>query len=144
MNDTRGFTLIELMMVVSIIGILASIAIPQFSAYRIRAYRCEGFVLADPIRKDIQEYIDVTGRLPGNNAIAGLPEKKSIRGKFVESIGIDHGIISVTFSDTISCMKGEYLKLIPEVNPSNPTGPLIWEIEKNEDKNKQNNKTTNH
>jgi type IV pilus assembly protein PilA len=144
MSNQKGFTLIELMMVVSIIGILAAIAIPQFSAYRIRAYRCEGYVLADPVRKDIQEYVDVTGRLPGNNAMAGLPEKKSIRGKYVDSIEINHGIISVIFSDSIPSLKGQYLKLIPEVNPSNPTGPLTWEIEKKDEKDTEKGKTANH
>jgi type IV pilus assembly protein PilA len=133
MNDTRGFTLIELMLVMSIIGILASIAIPQFSAYRTRAFHSEGYVLSDPVRKNIQEYVDVTGRIPENNTMAGLPDKKSIRGKYVDSIGITHGIITVTFTDSIPSLKGFYFKLIPEINTSNPTGPLVWSIGKKED-----------
>ena len=132
MNDSRGFTLIELMIVISIIGILAAIAIPQFQAYRQRGMITEGYSLAGPVRLDIQDYYDTTGVLPENNSMAGLAEAGFIRGKYVESITVEQGAITVSFNDSHESIAGYYFKLIPEINEDNPTGPLVWELKKKE------------
>lgn len=129
MNNTKGFTLIELMVVISIIGILAAIAIPQFGAYRARAYTCEGYSLVSPIRYDIQEYVDATGVLPADNAMAGLAPPEYIRGKYVEGITVEQGIITVLFNDSQMAIAGNYFTMTPRINEDNPTGSLIWDKE---------------
>lgn len=130
MNNTKGFTLIELMVVISIIGILAAIAIPQFSKYRARAFISEGYSLVSPVRYDIQDYVDATGVLPDDNAMAGLAPPEQIRGKYVEAIRVDHGTVTVSYNDSEESISEYYFKLIPEINEENPTGPLIWQKEK--------------
>lgn len=128
MMNQRGFTLIELMVVVAIIGILAAIGIPQFTNYRDRAFRAEGFSLGGALRKEICEYYDTTGALPPDNDILGLPEPAAIRGKYVSSIAIHQGTIEINFSPEMKTPDaGKLFKLAPTINAENPTGPLLWE-----------------
>lgn len=131
MRDQNGFTLIELMFVVAIIGILAAIAVPNFSAYRARAYEAEGYALADELRQEVCRYYDTLGVLPADNEILGLPEPDAIRGKYVSSLTIHQGTVEIRFDPELrSPTAGKLLRLVPKINQSNPTGPLIWEIER--------------
>ena len=81
-----GFTLIELMIVVAIIGILAAIAIPQYQNYVARAQVSEAFSLASGAKTAVTEYFMLNGTFPDNNATAGLPAATDISGKYVESV----------------------------------------------------------
>ena len=60
----RGFTVIELMLVIGVIGVLAAIAIPQYQSYVVRAKVAEGFELAAPVMRGIAAYYDRWGALP--------------------------------------------------------------------------------
>ena len=128
MKNNKGFTLIELMIVISIIGILAAIAVPQFSKYRARSFRAEGKSLLDPIRKDIVDYLDHTGRLPKDNFQCGLAKPEYIKGKYVASVTVDNGMITVLFNDSQESIKDNYMKLRPQINEDNPTGPVVWDL----------------
>lgn len=85
-NVQKGFTLIELMIVVAIIAILAAIAIPQYQNYIIRTQVSEGMNLADGAKTAVSEFYNNTGRFPSKNASAGLPTAASISGKYVVSV----------------------------------------------------------
>ncbi len=128
MHKQSGFTLIELMVVISIIGILAAIAIPQFSKYRDRAILAEGYELAGAFRKEVADYYDTIGSLPGDNQALGLPSPGSIRGKYVSAVTVSNGEVMVQFDEKMSNGNaGKTFRLVPHINPDYTSGPIIWE-----------------
>ena len=90
-----GFTLIELMVVVGIIGILASVALPAYAPYTTRARLAEALVLGEEVQKSVTAYYARWGVLPRDNAAAGLPPPAGLRGTSVESIELRNGVIVV-------------------------------------------------
>jgi len=93
----QGFTLIELMIVIAIIGILAAIAIPAYQDYTIRAQASEGLNLAGAAKAAVTEYYQDRGVFPTDNATAGLPAAATILGKYTASVSVGAGgAITVT------------------------------------------------
>jgi len=110
----KGFTLIELMIVVAIIGILAAIAIPAYQDYTIRSKVTEGIGLADAAKTAVAEAYQA-GDLPGVVALAG--SWVSTPTKYVTGVTIaGTGVITVTYSPTVPQISGKTLKLTPYVN----------------------------
>ena len=93
----QGFTLIELMIVVAIIGILAAIAIPAYQNYTIRAQVSEGLSLADGAKTAVAEFYTTRGAYPGNNTSAGMASAGSISGNYVSSVSAASGVITITY-----------------------------------------------
>lgn len=98
-NPQRGFTLIELMIVVAIVGILASVAIPAYQRYLVRAQVSEGLHLTGPLQVAVAEYNMDTGAYPTDNADAALLAPGSYEGKFVDSISVTGPVISVLYGN---------------------------------------------
>jgi len=99
MKNQKGFTLIELMIVVAIIAILAAIAISQYQDYVIRSQVSEGSSLADGVKTAVGEYVNNTGRFPTTNRSAGLATDVSINGSYVSEVDAAGGVITAMYSD---------------------------------------------
>jgi type IV pilus assembly protein PilA len=100
MKKQQGFTLIELMIVVAIIGILAAIALPAYQDYTARARISEGLTLASGAKTAVIEFYASEGSWPGSNASAGLASAATIIGGSVNSVGLTgtSGAIQVGFN----------------------------------------------
>ena len=123
-NRTQaGFTLIELMIVVAIIGILAAIAIPAYLDYTIRAKVSEGFQLAAGAKTSVAEYYNSKGAFPTSNGSAYLPTGTSIHGNNVHSVVIGTaGMVIVTYSGDTGRLASQTLIMTPKTG----AGSVTW------------------
>ncbi len=99
MKKQQGFTLIELMIVTSVIGILASIAIPSYQDYTVRAQISEGLVLSAAAKVALVEYYVENGKWPENNVKAGLANQNDILGKYVKSVRVNKEVIVIMYGN---------------------------------------------
>jgi len=122
-NEQHGFTLIELMIVVAIIGILAAIAIPAYQDYTIRAQVSEGLSLSSGAKASIGEYYALRGIFPTDNTEAGLEAPGNIVGKYVLSVAAAANVITVTFgNDAHAVISANAVTLIATYN----LGSIRW------------------
>jgi type IV pilus assembly protein PilA len=98
MKKQQGFTLIELMIVVAIIGILAAIAIPAYQDYTIRAQVSEGLSLAGGAKAAVSEFTMDSGRFPSDNTTAGLSLANTITGKYVSTVTNAGGVVTIAYT----------------------------------------------
>jgi len=123
----RGFTLIELMIVVAIIGILASIAIPAYQDYTVRAQVVEAFSLASELKGSIQEFRKERGRLPRNNHEAGVPAADKLIGNYVTQIEVTDGALNIKMGNHANkLIEGGIVTLQPLVVTGSPASPMSW------------------
>ncbi|HEV7632295.1 MAG TPA: pilin [Steroidobacteraceae bacterium] len=121
----KGFTLIELMIVVAIIGILAAIAIPAYQDYTIRAQVTEGLNLAAAAKSAVSESFSNTGVAPASRTVAGLSANAAdTKGNYVSGVDVVNGTITVTFSNAApqhsnAAINTMTLKLIPFLSVDN-------------------------
>lgn len=116
----QGFTLIELMIVVAIIGILAAIAIPAYQDYTKRAHVGEGLQLAAGSKTAIAEYYASNGVWPSTNASAGIASATDINGNAVVSVTVDDGVLTVAYNEKVA--SGAALI----ITPTAASGSITW------------------
>ena len=125
MKKQQGFTLIELMIVVAIIGILAAIAIPAYQDYTIRAQVSEGLNLSGGAKAAVTEYFQDRGTMPTTNLIAGLADATDIQGKYVDEVEVTNGVIAVQYGNSAHALiQTKHLELSP--NTTSP-GSVQWD-----------------
>ncbi|HEZ5833343.1 TPA: pilin [Neisseria meningitidis] len=96
----KGFTLIELMIVIAIVGILAAVALPAYQDYTARAQVSEAILLAEGQKSAVTEYYLNHGKWPGDNSDAGVASASDIKGKYVQSVEVAKGVITATMLST--------------------------------------------
>jgi len=118
----QGFTLIELMIVIAIIGILAAIAIPMYQDYTIRAKVTEGISAASPCKLGVAEYFAANSAFPDNITSAGCTTVTTV---YVSSVGVGSGgVVTVTLQSLASLGGASGGQIV--LTPSSAPGAVDW------------------
>ncbi|HFB3873394.1 TPA: pilin, partial [Neisseria gonorrhoeae] len=96
----KGFTLIELMIVIAIVGILAAVALPAYQDYTARAQVSEAILLAEGQKSAVTEYYLNHGKWPENNGDAGVASSDKIKGKYVQSVTVAKGVVTAQMASS--------------------------------------------
>ncbi|MGH8261363.1 MAG: pilin [Steroidobacteraceae bacterium] len=121
-STQQGFTLIELMIVVAIIGILAAIAIPAYQDYTVRAQVTEGLNLADAVKTGVAEYYANSGAWP--TAMSQIGDDSDPSGKYATDLTLSTGTIQITFGgESNKNINGSTLLLQPRLSQN---GDVVW------------------
>ena len=129
MKQQKGFTLIELMIVIAIIGILAAIAIPAYQDYTIRSKVSEGLNLAGAAKLAVAETYDSKGGMPSQGNISyGLPQAASIAGNYVAQVSAaaTTGIITITYNTDVGGNPSANSRVIVLSPDTSSIGAMGW------------------
>ncbi|ENZ6868263.1 pilin [Neisseria gonorrhoeae] len=109
----KGFTLIELMIVIAIVGILAAVALPAYQDYTARAQVSEAILLAEGQKSAVTEYYLNHGEWPKDNGSAGVASASTIKGKYVQKVEVAKGVVTAQMasSNVNKEIKGKKLSL---------------------------------
>jgi type IV pilus assembly protein PilA len=123
----RGFTLIEVMVVVGIVAILALMALPTYQDKFVRDQVVEAIPLADIVKAPVAASWLLLRTLPADNAAAGLPAQDKIVSNLVSSVALEAGAIHITFGNRANgALRGKVLTLRPAVVDDAPVVPIAW------------------
>lgn len=126
-RKSRGFTLIELMIVIAIIGVLSTMAIPTYQDYIIRSQVEEASRMVEGVKLAITEYYKKYNRFPADNSGAGVPEPDHLIGNYVTSVRVINGALHITLGNRINALaKGKVLSWRPAYVDASRKSPISW------------------
>ena len=121
----QGFTLIELMIVVAIVGILAAVAVPMYLDYSVRSQVAEGITLSSGVKSAVTEFYQDRGVFPSNNVEAGVEIAANIQGKYVDSVNVVDDVITVQYgNDANAKILGKTITLTADTTTA---GSVRWD-----------------
>ncbi len=122
-----GFTLIEMLVVVAIIAIMATLSVPLYTNKIIAAQMSEAFGMLDEIKPGIKSYYRAYGNFPEDNTEVGLPKPEFLIGNYVKTITIEKGSIHILFGNKVhSDIKDKILSIRPQTVIGSPMSPISW------------------
>ncbi len=123
----RGFTMIELVMVMAVIAILALMAVPTFLDRNVQLQVQDGIALANLAKNGVNAFYGAKNELPNNNEEAGVPPREKLVSNVVSEISIDSGAVTIKFGNNVnSSIGGKSLTLRPAIVKDAPTVPIAW------------------
>ena len=123
----RGFSLIELMMVVAVVAILSLLALPSFTDRIVRKQVADTLPVVDFVKGKVEAYRSINGKFPMDNADATLPPPDRIVGSFLSSVTVREGVVQLVFGNAANpALQGKRLTLRPAYVPDYPEVPLVW------------------
>ncbi|MCL2307514.1 MAG: pilin [Proteobacteria bacterium] len=126
-QNLNGFTLLEMMIVISILAILLLMAVPSTQDSTVRKQISDALPLADIAKKPINQAWEATQTLLPNNTAAGLPIPEKIVNQHIKAVAIEHGAIHLTFGYRANgAIKDKTLSLRPAIVESAPIVPITW------------------
>lgn len=131
----KGFTLIELMIVVAIIGILAAVALPAYQDYTVRAKVSEGMISASALKVGVTDVFadkGIAGVAAYSTEIAA--DQSNLKTKLITAVAVDatNGVISITLGGIPQLGANNVLAFVPQINSkaiadNNSTGSITWD-----------------
>jgi type IV pilus assembly protein PilA len=123
----KGFTLIEMLVVLAIIAILATISLPTFESKNLRAQTIESVELTKTLKESVALFYTSVKKFPRNNLEAGIPKAEFLIGNYVQKIELVDGAFQITFGNKANAkLKDKVLTIRPMVVKDSPESPISW------------------
>ena len=127
LSGNSGFTLIELMIVIAIIGILASIAVPNYQDRVIRAQITEALEISKSLKPAVDSFYVQNRRFPKDNQEAGIPAPQHLIGNFTTRVSLEAGALHVTLGNKVNAhIADQVITIRPAFVAANPASPISW------------------
>jgi len=124
---TKGFTLLEMMVVLAIIAILLTISLPTFESKNLRAQTTESVELIKPLKDSVNLFYVSAKKFPRDNLEAGIPKAEYLIGNYVQKIELINGAFNITFGNKANAkLKNKVLTIRPMVVKDSPESPISW------------------
>lgn len=126
-RERRGFSLLEMMVVMAVMGILAMMAVPNYMHQIVRRQILDALPLADIAKTPVAAAWSLAQPFPPDNTAAGLPPHDLVVSNLIKSVAVQDGAIQITFGNNANgLLKGKRLSLRPAVVDNTPIVPVAW------------------